>query len=256
MHFEVLLGIFDELGLSQKEILFLRSLLKYQKLSLVKLMETTKLTKATIYRVFRALEQKGLVHSDQKKRGQIVALCSASELLAYATRRQRAVRKVELKIRDRLEEIKTFLKNPVSLPEVQRLYGKEGYLEIIEETLETPESEILYFGDLDDMHRVITAEYDYSSYMPRRIKKNNYLRMLVGKTKEMISVQSEDHKRLRETRFIHDPKLITASFMIFGENVYFLSHSDEAVAVKISSTSISSMFRNIFEHYWKLAEKS
>ncbi len=246
--------ILDKLGLNANQRKFYLALIEIGKATLTDIIKKSGLKKPTAYRVKQELEQLGLIQQDFKKYNQTFSVVSPKRLMALAANRQRKMRRLELEIKELLPELNTVFQDKKIKPHVELFDDEKGYYYLAEKTLEAKEKEIYYMGNIENMYEIIGKEYDDNYYIPTRINKNIFLKLLIPKNKLGHSLKNKDTLQYRETRFLPNNYAINATMQIFDNTTVFYSSSKEKIALSITSTYLAQMQKSVFNMIWDMVK--
>lgn len=137
------------------------------------------------------------------------------------------------------------------LPEIKTYETHEEFRDLATRSLETKEKAIYYMGSVENLAAVFDDEFDRGYYIPTRMERGIFLKMLIPETPAMIEYQSRDSDEHRETRFLNKELLMDNSFMLYDDKVIFFSEADQKYALSMSSESIANSMKKIFNKMWQ-----
>ena len=243
--------ILEKLGLNKNQIKFYLALLELGQASLGEVVRKSNLKRPTAYRVKEELEQLGLISGDLKKYKKKNSAVSPKRLLALVGNRQRKMRRLELEIKDLMPSLNLLFQDKTIKPKVELFEGEQGYHYLANQSLECQEKEILFLGNLEDIYKVVTKEYDQKHFIPTRVKKGIKIKFLVYKNKDTVNYKKQDNKFLRETKFLDPDYKINATLEIFDNTIVFYSSHKEKIALSITSKYLAQMHKEIFKMIWE-----
>ncbi len=137
-----------------------------------------------------------------------------------------------------------------------RLYeGKEGWLTVSKNTLESGAKEVLFITSVEDIYRFADQkEYDEGYYIPARIQKGIIFRQLLLRSPQAIEQQKRDAQELRKTRFLSEKTEFRGAKFIYGNDVAYMTGDEPLVGVIITSPLIAEMEQKLFEELWQHTE--
>jgi len=140
---------------------------------------------------------------------------------------------------------------PKNLPKIKTCQSHEDFRELATGSLDTKEKTIYYMGSVENLAAVFDEEYDRGYYIPTRMKRGIYLKMLIPETPAMIEYKSRDSVENRETRFLKKELLMDNSIMLYDDKVIFFSDAEEKYALSMTSKSIAQSMKKIFNNMWQ-----
>jgi len=138
-----------------------------------------------------------------------------------------------------------------NLPEIETYESNEDFRNLATLSLESKEKAIYYMGSVENLAAVFDEEYDRGYYIPTRMERGIFLKMLIPETPAMIEYQGRDSNEHRETRFLKEELLIDNSIMLYDDKVIFFSDAEEKYALSMSSESIAKSMKKIFNNAWQ-----
>jgi hypothetical protein len=138
-------------------------------------------------------------------------------------------------------------------PKIFYYEGKDGYFIAAEDSLlKTRDKTIQHIGSISELHRVIGADYDYNSYIPRRTKAGIFFKALYFENEVPLEMASRKHPaELREMRHLPKEFFYKTSMLIYGDKVAIFSAEKELVTVIIESEAIAESERKKFDLIWR-----
>src|SRR3989344_446016 len=201
--------------------------------------------RTTTYLVAKDLKEKGLMSEFRNRQG-IHLVAEAPEALINSLQAR------ERRVRDILPELRAITNKQSTKPNITFYEGREGIREVCEDTLGTPNSEMLFISSLADIYKIVSPSYDKEYYIPERLKKNIKCRMLVFRDRETEAMAREDKQKNRETRFLPATFDFNATQFIYGNKIAYVSSEKELVGVIIESEDIAKLERQKYEMIWGL----
>ena len=244
--------VLSKLGLTEREQQFLSVVLTLNEPTISEVIHHSEIKRPTAYKITQDLLEKGLLQwgAGRGKYKQKLVPPSPERILEYAREQTRKAKKAEWQIEGHLETLKKLFGARTILPVIRTVQGEEGFIEILERTIETPNSEIAYIGNIDDLHAVISREYDYRRYIPERIKKNISARALLVRTPTALEFKKRDGEEKRMTKFFpvkYQPK---ATMLLWRNATLIFSGSREGIGLYIESPLISELYQGMFDLLW------
>ena len=230
-------------GLDDKEAAVYLALLELGPSNVHKIAFKTGIKRTTIYLVAEDLMRKNLITEYKDRHGIHYSAEPPDKLLDLLIAK-------ENRIRNLLPELKAIANKEVAKPRVSLLEGKEGILQVCEDTLLVPNSEIKFTGSLLDVYKLISQDYDTKHYIPTRLKKSIRFKMMVFKNETTLAMQKEDSKELRQTRFLPKGVQFTPTQFIYQNKIAYITPEKELVGIIIESEEIAKLERQRFELIW------
>ncbi len=226
--------------------------------------------RTAMYALLEGLEQKemifkfeknGVQHFDAIKEDEIVEICEKK-----AKETQQILKKAEnlrgefQTIRKKRESFQKFSQNFTdSILEIRGkvsyYQGLEAVTNLINETLELPESEQLCFG-LNSYHTEMAGN-DWKNYTEKRKEKGMFVRSIQPKTLVSENYQKRDGKELRKTRLVPADQFPgSCEINIIGDTIaMFTTKKTEAIGMKITNKSLAQALKSLFELAWEKAKE-
>ena len=97
----------------------------------------------------------------------------------------------------------------------------------------------------------VAREYLHNVYVPKKLEKHIYTRLLISDSPDARDVQKRDFEALRETRIMSENLFTPHSYVtIWVDKVSFTVWDNGLDTIVITSLSIATTMRQIFEHMW------
>jgi len=238
--------IIQNLGFSENEVKIYLALIELGIANVADIADKSGVKRTSCYVILEALSQKGLVIKTQVKSKQQYSAESPERLMSLAEERQKVLGAA-------LPELKSLFNLSETKPRIRFYEGRQGYISICEDSLERSENEILFIGNLDNLHEVVTTEWDNAVYIPTRVKTNKHIRIATLESESMKNLQKKDPEQLREIRFLTGQVRFDASMFIYGDTISIISSEKELMGLIIDSKPIAQMARTMFEISWQVA---
>jgi hypothetical protein len=147
--------------------------------------------------------------------------------------------------------METTQKQSKNLPKIETYETNEEFKTLATQSLESKEKAIYYMGSVENLTAVFDEDYDKGYYIPTRMERNVFLKMLIPETPAMIEYKGRDSEENRETRFLKEELLMDNSIMLYDDKVIFFSDSEEKYALAMTSDSIAESMKKIFNKMWQ-----
>ena len=147
--------------------------------------------------------------------------------------------------------METTQKQSKNLPKIETYETNEEFKTLATQSLESKEKAIYYMGSVENLTAVFDEDYDRGYYIPTRMERNVFLKMLIPETPAMIEYKGRDSEEHRETRFLKEELLMDNSIMLYDDKVIFFSDSEDKYALSMTSNSIAESMKKIFNKMWQ-----
>lgn len=138
-----------------------------------------------------------------------------------------------------------------NLPRIKTYQTHEDFRELATKSLDSSEKTIYYMGSVENLAAVFDEEYDRGYYIPTRMERGVFLKMLIPETPAMIEYKARDTQENRETRFLKKELLMDNSIMLYDDKIIFFSDATEKYALSMTSASIARSMKKIFNNMWQ-----
>ena len=205
------------------------------------------LKRPTVYDVLDQLLKSGLVYTSARKKAKYFYPSDPEKLVTRIKEKERIAREA-------MPYLQNLYNSPKAKPFIRYFEGKEGIMEIYDDTLRTLKKgdELLaYVGEDVVVH---LPEY-VKDYVGRRAQKGVWLRGIYKKDKTILKYLEKDREQLRTSRVL-DEKFFPMNneINIYKNKVAILSYGKEMFGMIIESEEIARAQKAIFELAWKGAE--
>jgi sugar-specific transcriptional regulator TrmB len=250
---EDLLRTLQTMGFKEKEARVYLALLELNEALPGTLSRKTGVKRSTTYLILEQLERKGLA-SHIKKMGHLYFQACKPELLIEAQTKKYAKAKTEL------ESLKTILpalshlhQDLTATPQMSVFRGKEGLIQIMEDTLTVKDKMLLCWANTDLAVNTLLSDY-HPSYLKKKIKRKIWSKCLFLNDETGIKLQNRSQKELREVRFIpKDLYYFENEINIYDDKMSIISHKD-MLGVIIQNEAIANTQRTIFRFAFEYAK--
>ena len=111
-----------------------------------------------------------------------------------------------------------------NLPKIETYESNEEFKTLATQSLESKEKAIYYMGSVENLAAVFDEDYDRGYYIPTRMERNVFLKMLIPETPAMIEYKGRDSEEHREARFLKEELQMDNSIMLYEEKDRILGH--------------------------------
>ena len=154
-------------------------------------------------------------------------------------------------IKNILPELKS-LHNVAGRPKVRFYEGKQGLIEVYEDTLTSHET-ILAYATVDDMHRALPNYFP--EYYKRRAEKGVAIRAIIPATEIGKERASKDKEEMRETALIPPDKYYFSPEINIYDDKVMIASWREKLGIIIESAEIADAMKKIHELAWAEAKR-
>jgi hypothetical protein len=151
--------------------------------------------------------------------------------------------------------MRELIKGVTSLPDVEIGQSPEDFKVIAERTLENREKRIYYLGSVELLMEAYEQAYEDDFYIPTRIKRGIFVKILAPDTEVMRKYQSCDGEQERETRCLPGDVVMDYSVMLHDDTVVFFGKEEELYGLTIISSTIGHTMKAMFNDMWRNAKK-
>ena len=155
-----------------------------------------------------------------------------------------------------MQNLKDIYNPTAQLPKVDFFEDKQWFINFCEKSLECENKEILFITSMENFRNIVTEKYDKEHYIPTRLKKNIYLKLLCVKSPLTEKMQKDDKNQKRETRFLPKEFNIKNTIFIFDDKVTLISNERYPTCVMITSVEIAEMLKTLYWFMWANAKRN
>jgi sugar-specific transcriptional regulator TrmB len=231
-------------GLSDKEVKIYLALLSYGNATAQALSRFTKIKRTSIYPLAERLVTKCILGIYKAKYGTHYIATSPRSLISRLDR-------IQKELSAALPQLEAMQSKQPEEANVKYYKGKEGYMSVLNETLDGYSYEIFYIGAAQELNNVISEKYVVKTYIPERLKRKIILKQIVFPDKFSKKLQETDGAELRLTRFFPEGYSFTGNMIIYKNKVTYLSSIKELSCVVIESKEIADLEKEKFRLLWE-----
>ncbi len=236
--------ILEKIGLSEKEIKLYVTALELGTQGMTKLAKRAGLKRSTAYTVYESLEKKGFMGSYKRSSGMFYFAISPQKIFER-------IRQNALDVKDILPELDALENKNTRKPKIMYYEGVENYKRILEETLQTPNTEIVSYGNIKPILDILGVQYDEEYYVPKRIKNNIFIRVLACDNFARKTPAGREDKKLKRDIKYFPKKIHMHSFTIVYGNKVANIHVGENIYMTVSEARyLADDERTKFELLW------
>src|SRR3990167_263936 len=238
-------------GLSKNETKIYLALLELGKGTVSEITRKANLNRTTGYDVLDGLVNRGLASVSGKEPKQEYIAESPDKIEALLKREISATEEHLKEIKNILPELKS-LHNVAGRPKVRFYEGKQGLIEVYEDTLTSHET-ILAYATVDDMHRALPNYFP--EYYKRRAEKGVAIRAIIPATEIGKERASKDKEEMRETALIPPDKYYFSPEINIYDDKVMIASWREKLGIIIESAEIADAMKKIHELAWAEAKR-
>lgn len=239
----MVIDVLLSLGFSQREVNVYLSLNSRGSARASDLAKELQTPKTTIIEALYALEEKGLVSKTPQKNSYIFHAEDPDILIQNIERKELKLQETKKRLKKVLPQLKTLKKN-INLPEVRYFQGKEGIIQLYEDTLKS-KSRIYAYGSSEDEMKYL--EGYFPGYWDKRVKAKVSLTALMPATEyNQKFSQKTDNIHLRDTKLFPKEYRSPLEIDVYDDKVVLMSFQ-EMIGVMIRSQVIANAMRNILK---------
>jgi len=242
-----------EFGLNDKEVVIYLTLLKTGPSTIMDLSRKTGIKRSTTHNNVEELIKKGLVSQTNYGERRMAVAEDPEKLKFLLEQRKWDVNKLEKIMPDIVKSIYDIVPGSKETTKVEVKYyeGEKGFKEVCQRSIVKSSKEVLFLSNLEEWRKVYTAEYGREYYIPQRLKKNLFLRMLAVDNLTGADFKAEDKATLRETRVLPKSFQFKPTIIICDEEVSLMVAAEPYKAVVIEDADVAGVFRDLFNNFWE-----
>ena len=239
------------IGLSKNKAKIYLALLELGKGTVSEITRKANLNRTTGYDVLDGLVAKGLASVSGKEPKQEY-IAESPDKIEILLKREISATEGHLKeIKNILPELKS-LHNVAGRPKVRFYEGKQGLIDVYEDTLTSHET-ILAYATVDDMHRALPNYFP--EYYKRRAEKGVAIRAIIPATEIGKERASKDKEEMRETALIPPDKYYFSPEINIYDDKVMIASWREKLGIIIESAEIADAMKKIYELAWAEAKR-
>ncbi|MFA4880758.1 MAG: helix-turn-helix domain-containing protein [Candidatus Doudnabacteria bacterium] len=241
----------SDLGFSDKETKVYLALLEIGRGTVSAIARTAGINRTTGYNILDVLVSKGLARiSGKEPKEEYVA--EAPNVITKLLKEKIAAYEAQLKKAAKLVPQLATIHNIADRPKVKFYEGKEGLIEVYEDTL-TAHEPIRAYATIDDMHRAL-PDY-FPKYYARRARAGIAIRGIVPRTPMAEERAQYNKTEKRETALIPPDKYYFSPEINIYDNKVMIASWREKLGIIIESAEIADAMKKIYELAWAEAKR-
>ncbi len=245
------------IGLGDKEIKVLLTLLERGPMYAAAIAKATKLNRTTAYGILKELSEKGLASSAKKGSASIFQSIAPELLPVYIERRGNELLEMQKQIAELVPQIKLLRSKGKVLPKIQFFEGTDGVEQAYEDTLENNKGKVLYdITGIDAVYSRLDQKF-VQYYLEKRKRLGIRATYIAPKTANAIKAAQDDEKYIRKVRYIPAQYIFDSEISIYDNKVGIFSYAKEnPVALIIEDETIAHTMKTLFDYIESTAKES
>lgn len=233
----------QKIGLSEKEAALYLAGLQTGPATMQKIVEASKLKRATVYELVDSLKEKGLIKTIQKGKRKIYIAEDPQNIFPLIRQKENVLHNI-------LGQLLAIQNHAGKKPSVRIYQGVAGIKEIYEDILSKRADyiEVLSTKLPDDNIR----DYWGGEYVQRRIKKGNHVKVIAPDIPFYRDLQAKDKFAFRQTKLIPADKFPFQNemFAYIGKVAFITQEGENSLGLVIESKDIFETVKLVLEHFW------
>lgn len=241
-------------GLSEKEAKIYTTLLEIDAATVFEVAKHSGVNRSSAYVVLETLQKKGFVGiSDDKKVRRYIA-SSPEILLQSAKREARKYDEIKSGIESIVPVLKALHKNTKHKPIVKVFEGKDGLINLYEDSLSCKEKQIRIVSAVEPIYKLLP---DYvPTYIKQRFKKGIKMFGIHPDHGFLDKYTKMDKKGIDDAVFIPADKYKTpADFAIYDNKIGYMTAEDDGFGVLIEDKDFARVMKSIFDLAYEEAKR-
>lgn len=230
-------------GLTEKEAGVYLAALELGETSIARLSQKSKIKRATVYLAVDSLKEKGLLSMIKKR----------NKAYFYAEDPRKLEQDLESKkvsLQKAMPEILSIANFLDKKPKVKYFDGQKALEEVFNDMLSYPGQEILAW--IPGYHYNIPDEFIFDHFIPSRIRKKIWVRIIAPKTETTIKYKKDEQKQLGKFKLLVPSKFdIKMGIYLYGRNKVGIISNKEDISMIIESQGVYEGMKSIFEVMWE-----
>lgn len=238
----MLLKELQNAGLTEKEAKVYLAALELGETTINRIAKKSGVKRSTVYLLIDALKEKGLM-SAAKKNKKSLFFAEDPRIL------ERQIEDKKSAILKALPELLSITNLLDKKPDIRYFEGREGIKEVYMDNLRYPEQEICAW--FSESFLEFDEKFFYDKYIPERIKKKIFARVILPENKITRGIKEDDEKYLRKTKLVPQEKFnLKIEISLYGTNKIGIMSYDDGIGLIIQSQKIYEALKYIFEFMW------
>ncbi len=240
-----------DIGFSDKEANVYLSLLELGKGTVSQIARKAGINRTTGYDILDTLIRRNLVSISGKEPKQEYVAESPDRLKKFIQRNIKKQQQSLEKAAILIPQLKS-VHNKKGRPQIKFYEGKEGLIQVYEDTLTANET-IRAYATIDDMHNALPNYFP--KYYKRRAEKGIKIKAIFPKTAQAIERSRYNKREARETALVPADKFYFSPEIDIYDNKVMIASWREQLGIIIESQEIADAMKKIFELSWAEAKR-
>ena len=242
---EQLIGILNEVGLSQNEAEVYLASLSLGPTTILKIAKASQIRRTTVYSVIETLKNKGLIHIKPVGLKQLYVAEHPERLDNIIENKKRSLEKL-------LPEF-TALYNLKGGESTVKYYEGLGAVKNIYETIlepMKPGDDYLVISDLEKFFDKTDQKY-FENFLEKRIKSRVKARLIATDSKRARHMKEFARNMNQEVRILPEGSILSVDTMIVPQKVTIFNLDEPISAVSLENKAMIEMHKELFEIIWR-----
>lgn len=248
----------QKVGLTELEAKLYEGLLETGQTTIMELAKFVKIKRITAHFNIEKLIEMGLVAETRKGSRRYVVAESPDRIGELLEQKETNLAQLKKELPQILSQMSVDQsKQTPGMNDVGVLYyeGEQGFRNVCQRSLEYSQNEIRFLSDLSEWHKVYTEEYDEKHYIPQRLKRNLFLRLLVPETGKDQYIEDNRSKLDREIRYLPQVFSFQTTIITYGNEVSIMLSVRPYSAIVINNEEVAKTFKMMYEHLWSISRQ-
>lgn len=247
-------NMLQHFGLSAREANAYLACLELGPSSIQQLSKHSGMNRSTVHFLAESLKKKGLFTETCKGKKRLILAVKPENFADFVDKQKERVNLLESDLSSLIPLLNNISSSESNKPRVLFYEGEKGFYDICHRSIDNADKEILFLSSLTDFRNVGNDQtYDEGYYIPKRMKKGIFIKMLVFENRISQNYRISQVKELRETRFLPDDFKFKSTFFIYGDEFSMISSKPPFLGVVIQSKQLSHTMKQIFEMLWAVS---
>ncbi|OGL93851.1 hypothetical protein A2239_00255 [Candidatus Uhrbacteria bacterium RIFOXYA2_FULL_40_9] len=242
-----LLAGLEAFGLDKKEAVIYLAGLRLGPSSVLEISRQTHLPRTTIYPILEKLRERGVFRAGKTKKKNVYT----AEDPGVLDRKLKERQTVFSQIAPDLEVIHEMYSGT---PTMTFYEGTEGFKRMWKRLYRSGVTDYKMITTGIGMLEYVKEPYLLKGVIAERLEKGIRSFQLIPETSETRKIVKNDHKELRESRFLPKDVSLPATIIIFGDEVAFMTTRKENAMILVASGDVAVSCRTLFDLLWQVAK--
>lgn len=248
-------NMLQHFGLSAKEASAYLACLELGPSSIQQISKHSGMNRSTVHFLAESLKKKGLFSETCKGKKRLIFAVKPKKFVNLVNKEREHVDLMESSLNDLVPILNNISASESNKPKIMFYEGEKGFYDICNRSIDHADKEILFLSSLSDFRNVGNDQlYDEGHYIPKRIKKGVFIKMLVFENRISQNYRISQAKELRETRFLPNDFKFKSTFFIYGDEFSMVSSKPPFLGVVIQSKQLAHTMKQIFGMLWAVSK--